>query len=161
MTSWTGGFGAAARAENIAVLEGPAGAAAAAAPRGVAQEGQNLYSALAMTAPQRGQGGTVVVATGPPPSLAPQKAQKGRDPSTIFPHEPHFTSALPSAAYTFVAGTPPPPAADARIPAADMAEAESGLPQSMQNREPSSLRRPQWAQFTMSRGPPQGSPEAG
>ena len=113
-----------------------------------------------MTVPQRGHGGTLAVATALPPSLAPQKAQKERDPSTIFPQAPHLVSPAPSAAYTLVAGIGL-PAADARKLAAAMAEAESGFPQSMQNREPSSLRRPQWVHITMEPGASAGSPEAG
>jgi hypothetical protein len=50
-----------------------------------------------------------------------------------------------------VAGTGDPPT-DARWAAAAIAEADSGLPQSMQNREPSSLRRPQWAHISMEPG---------
>ena len=58
-------------------------------------------------------------------------------------------SPAPSAAsYTLVCGTLRPAPAGA---AADMADVLIGLPQSMQNREPSSLRRPQWAQTVTGR----------
>jgi hypothetical protein len=81
--------------------------------------------------------------------LVPQNAQNASDPSTFLPQDGHCASPAPSGAYTLVAGTGAAPAADARWPAAAIAEADSGLPQSMQNREPSSLRRPQWAHISM------------
>jgi hypothetical protein len=126
---------------------GSAEAAGAEAPSGLAQFGQNLKSALAIGVPHLGHGGTDVTTTGLP-SLAPQKAQKGCELSTACPHELHVMSPAPAAAVTTrVAGTPAGAAAPPDIAGtAATADAPSGLPQSMQNREPSSLLRPQCAQ---------------
>jgi hypothetical protein len=136
-----------------------AAASGAGAPSGEAQFGQNLKSALAIGVPHLGHGGTDVATTGLP-SLAPQKAQKGCVLSTACPHELHIMSAAPAAAWTTrVAGTPAtaaaPPAAPTAIAGAPAtAEARSGLPQSMQNREPSSLLRPQCSQVVTCRKAP-------
>jgi hypothetical protein len=79
----------------------------------------------------------------------PQNAQKASELSTAWPHPGQVASPAPAGSaawFTRVAGTEPP------RPGAwmAMADADSGLPQSMQNREPSSLRRPQWAHVVTS-----------
>jgi hypothetical protein len=112
--------------------------------------GQNLKAGLEIAVPHLGQGGAAGAAgaTATSPSLAPQKAQKGIVLSIAWPHFEHCMSPAPSGdvAYTRVAVTPTAP----RAVGIETADAVSGLPQSMQNREPSSLRRPQWAQSVTS-----------
>jgi hypothetical protein len=82
--------------------------------------------------------------------LAPQKAQNGIVASTAWPQEeqvrlgaaPEPDVPPPAGPYTLVAGAPLGPASEGIA----MADMDSGLPQSMQKREPGSLLRPQCAQ---------------
>jgi hypothetical protein len=151
-------------AEKVAVpscVGGMAGGAAPDARSGAAQLGQKRKLASETGVPHVGQGfpdGTAGGAGGGAGAaiFAPQNAQNGCVLSACLPQWGHFTSALPSGGWaadcdpcTRVAGTPP---ADAL--GRPTAEADIGFPQSMQNRDPSSLVRPQWAQVITVRKAP-------
>lgn len=97
---------------------------------------------------------SAVAAAGAAASFAPQKAQKGIVASTGWPHEEQVSPAAALApvlapapsgggAYTRVAGAALPVGVVAGPTA--MADTDRGLPQSMQNRDPGSFCRPQWA----------------
>jgi hypothetical protein len=108
----------------------------------VAQIGQNRYALLAMGAPQVGHllpGDAPVAADAggaSPASFAPQYAQNGIVASTAWPQEEQVSpTAMPAPdfaplvrPYTRVAGAPG-GVTTARI---DMADGDSGFPQSMQ-----------------------------
>jgi hypothetical protein len=110
--------------------------------------------------PPAGAAAAGAAAAGGGSSFAPQYAQNGIFASTVWPHEEQVgaaaaPAALPPAgtgAYTRVAGGAL-PVGDPIGPTA-MAETDSGLPQSMQNLDPGSFCRPQWAHFITFGSPP-------
>lgn len=129
-------------AEKTAVLPSWVPAAS-----GAAQLGQNLNEGSVIGMPQLLHGGAAAAGFDAL-NDAPQKAQKGSEESAGLPQLGQRVSAFPAgslAVWTLVAGMPDGPLPDCTAEMA-IADAESGLPQSMQNREPSSFCRPQWAQ---------------